>query len=290
VVGTLAVNGTVNANGYRNDWGGGSGGSVWLKAGTIRGSGSVTALYSGTGSSSTPGGGRISLVQTEAMDWTAFTGTVNAGPSSIASPGTVYRETAADRPGEGELEVPGVSGGVSTPVKLVSAIEDIGEVFGKVTVKQYGNLSVASGATVRVSREATSGGSSWNGSGALEFCPRPDEPTEVTGTFSCRELVCTSAPGTVSFVPGTKITVGAGGRMVRLRGSFDQKVVLRSATAGQRWYLTVSNEVPTDLRCLMVTDSDASGGKLLEAKNSGRKKGNNLNWNLIPSGTVIVVR
>jgi len=291
--GTLTLNGTVDANSSANGYGGGTGGSVWFEAGTICGSGTVTALHVGTEVSSYPSGGRVSFVQRTATDWTAFTGTVNVGPSARSRVGSFYRETAADRPGEGTLEVVGCSGTsmeATEPVRVTAGITDGGETFGRVTVKGYGRLYVETGATVRVSSALTMAGSSWDCPGALEFCPHPGEQLAVTGTFTCSELVCTSALGTVSFAPGARVTVGTGGRQVKLRGDIGRRLTLKSATEGEAWYVSVSNDVPTDLRYLTVSDSDASGGKTMVTKSSGDRKGRNVNWELSAPGTVIVVK
>jgi len=78
----------------------GSGGSIWLTSGTLIGVGTIRA----NGGASNPGaGGRISLVVTNTgADFSLYTGSILAfGGGANAGAGTIYKQSAADRPGRG---------------------------------------------------------------------------------------------------------------------------------------------------------------------------------------------
>ena len=113
VTGTLTVNGVVTACGnstFNGNGGcGGAGGSILLACGTLAGGGIVRAdhatadIYDKYSPSYTGGGGRVSLIQREAKDWTAFTGKALARGgknSTCGSAGTVYRLCAGSPYGE----------------------------------------------------------------------------------------------------------------------------------------------------------------------------------------------
>ena len=287
--GVLAVNGEVNADSKWDGYCGGTGGSIWLEAGTIRGSGIITAIYQyTTASCSTPSAGRISLVQRVARDWSAFACKVNEGFTASSSPGTIYWETAADRPGEGELEIRGVATKEISPVRLTPAVTDGNEPFGKVTLKPNGCFSVVSGATLRVSQALAAGGASWNGAGAVELCPRPGEPAAVSGTFTCGELVSTNAHTEVEFAAGTKVTVAANG-LLNLNGQVSRGLRLKSSAEGEPWYLTVKPDAKVVAKNLDVSDSDASEGVEIVAKYSVDKRARNVNWQF-KSGMLFIVK
>ena len=104
--GTLTVDGTVSADGsYVASGLAGTGGSVWLTAGTIRGAatGRVTANGGGSGSGLAGGGGRVSLVQTAARDFSQW-----KGKESVSGAGTVFRRAAGTE--EGTVTVANASG------------------------------------------------------------------------------------------------------------------------------------------------------------------------------------
>ena len=116
VAGALSFNGTILSNGKLHDYYTGSGGSVYLRAGTISGIGTITAngrtTSANNGSYSTGTGGRIAIILTtpgatfSAFDpvrqCTAISITKGNG-TNAGAPGTIYAETPADTPGRGWL-------------------------------------------------------------------------------------------------------------------------------------------------------------------------------------------
>ena len=115
VGGALTVDGTIDAEGEDGSVGyySGSGGSVWITAGSLGGSGAVSAM-GGSGGSFPGAGGRVAVYLTDdgaslgaSPSVTAYGGSVFSEGTRISkgSPGTVYIETAADKPGCGLVRV-----------------------------------------------------------------------------------------------------------------------------------------------------------------------------------------
>jgi len=110
VSGTLAVDsgGTISAKGGGGGWPNGSGGSIWLRTGSLTGTGLIDASGGDTaGSRSGGGGGRVAVVVTSAtttagVDRQVFGG--NAGDSDRnGAAGTLYIETQGVAPGSGRI-------------------------------------------------------------------------------------------------------------------------------------------------------------------------------------------
>ncbi|HNQ90059.1 MAG TPA: Ig-like domain-containing protein, partial [Verrucomicrobiota bacterium] len=96
VSGTLTLDGTISADGgagVGGEQGGGSGGSVWLEADVIAGSGNVTANGgAGQGSGGGGGGGRVALYYSAGLTLASENVTVSGGSGSQSGgAGTVYR-------------------------------------------------------------------------------------------------------------------------------------------------------------------------------------------------------
>ncbi len=118
VVGLSIINGTISANGSSSSnsiYSGGSGGSIYITSGTINGtSGSIIAKGGSAnvgGTAGEGGGGRISIVLTNGIaDFSGYTGSILActGESSsnyYGGAGTIYKQTALQEAGEGNLIV-----------------------------------------------------------------------------------------------------------------------------------------------------------------------------------------
>lgn len=112
--GTLALDGVIDCNGgpsIINGWGSsgaGSGGSVWITAGELTGSGTITANGGGGGVGG--GGGRIALH----YNTSSFNGIVTAYGGDATRPGgagTIYRKASSDPLGSVSIDNGGLSGG-----------------------------------------------------------------------------------------------------------------------------------------------------------------------------------
>lgn len=100
--GGLTLNGTITAAGWGSIYGGGSGGSVWLVAGTISGNGTIN-VDGGFGDTSGGGGGagRVALEYAastfgENISLAGGTGKAADQPGSNGKPGTLFRSQAPE--------------------------------------------------------------------------------------------------------------------------------------------------------------------------------------------------
>ena len=113
VEGILAHDGVMRANGNWQHFNSGSGGSIFLKAGTLKGKGSLQADGGSVNNHSSGGGGRIALVLTQPnSDFSAYAGSAMAYGGRLASTGqvlagagTVYWQSCAEGPRHGLIVV-----------------------------------------------------------------------------------------------------------------------------------------------------------------------------------------
>ena len=167
--GTMLVDGEINADAAWAEYYTGSGGSIWLKADALTGSGSIHANGGNCTQYGMGAGGRISVTVRGANDLSAFAGKIEsyggfkcdgqglASDFTEGTPGTVYVETAADQPNGGTLTVASKDGIFKprTPAKAMTVIPaellcDEDELKGVKVVGGYGGtLSLWRDAKVR---------------------------------------------------------------------------------------------------------------------------------------------
>ena len=111
VDGILAHDGVMRANGEWQHFNSGSGGSIFLTAGALKGKGVLQADGGLVNNHSAGGGGRIALVLTRpSSDFSAYAGSVMAYggrqaqySTVLAGAGTVYWQKGSDLPGRGTV-------------------------------------------------------------------------------------------------------------------------------------------------------------------------------------------
>lgn len=110
VTGTATINGRIKADGTTVDIGGGSGGSVFIRANAIAGTGEISADGGPAKRYADGGGGRVALI-TAGTDFGSVRchaysrkATGHYGPT-VGGAGTVYLEKSGDAPGKGTLIV-----------------------------------------------------------------------------------------------------------------------------------------------------------------------------------------
>ena len=165
VGGAFAFNGKIIADGIVDDvvhYEGGSGGGVLVRAGTIAGTGTISANAPlkgrGTGS-----GGRISVILTQAGATFAdydLSARASATSKSTWTPrewdhgacGTIYGETPADAEGQGWMIFKGIDITPSDPMRYGTPFTpDVKELtFAKITLRNTGILAVRAGETLHV--------------------------------------------------------------------------------------------------------------------------------------------
>lgn len=166
VTNTITINGTLSANGEAIKGGGGSGGSIWVKADTIAGTGTISAQGPlGWASAYSGGGGRISLKWSTGK--LSFNGPIKAdGGSSTATNGTLWVEAVgsanpwdelwnASRPVTGSVALPSGSYNIAELTIHDGIRLDVqgdngasGPAGAGVTINAN-NLTVETGATIR---------------------------------------------------------------------------------------------------------------------------------------------
>jgi len=86
---------------------------------------------------------------------------------------------------------------------------------------------------------------------------------------------------TLTFAAGSTQTIAQGGS-ANLVGDYQKLLALSSSSPGTKWNLTINGS--SSINYVSVTDSDASGGNIINATNS-TNNGNNTNWDFGTAGT-----
>ena len=277
----------------------GSGGSVLLKVGTLAGAGTITAS-SGNAASYSGGGGRLAVHQRTASDWSAFAGGKlyalgGKNHACAGGPGTVYKKL----PGQeyGDLIITGNDKAFTATDQGSCAIStnvvDHALPFDSVTLSNNARLQLGAGVTLRVAQTFDSS-SGWmqaqDATAGIAFVGTNECMCAFGPKFDVKQVTCRVPGKRLKFSTSSakKLVMPDAGTLI-LRGSPDNKLVLQSETPGVQWSIIVPDSAQTDLRYLMVTDSNASGGKTLATRGSGIKRGNNLNW-LFPAGMALILK
>ncbi len=282
VAGELRNDGQIVANGTSNTTYTGSGGSVYLSAGSLTGAGRITA--NGGVNADPGGGGRVALVVTNAgADFSTFTGLIqaNSGGTS-AGGGSIYLRTAAQDVNAGTLIFD--NGGYSASyTDINSNINDL--VFGDVLIRNGALLRVYSNKTLTISGIWSNRASFSALSGSMvAFTGGAASTSLVYGSTTFSHLLCTNAGKVLMFQNGRTNTIPALGRLT-LKGESTSNLCLRSMQDGTAWKLNVSSSAVQAVEYVDVKDSDAMKGTGYEvsAVNS-LDSGNNSNWVFVVVG------
>lgn len=280
--GMLQMDGTINATGenityYRS----GAGGSVFLEAGTLTGTGSVD-VRGGSGTYNYQGGsGRISVVESVATEFT-FAGTLNAGAINVRSgTGTLYRENASHEHGRGELIVDARDISVASDCycRLDSAVTDATEPFGKVSVKRGARLLVPSGMTLKIINGLdTVGGylSTGTSGGAIEFMPGENGVCDISGAVRAFSFFCTNSPNaTLKFASGAVLTNYVNG--VSAFSTPSGTLGMVGAAEDSKWAFDIASGVTITATDIKISNCNATGVSI--GIINGNDLGGNVNCN-----------
>jgi hypothetical protein len=234
VGGTLDVDGTIAADGGEENTtltGGGAGGSVWVTATNLTGSGAIRANggdapNSSNGTCSGGGGGRIAVILTGSdtfgsVDIEAYGGD---GTNQDGAAGTIYRQKSSQTSTSGELTVDNGSRANQrliytgySPDRVYDSMTDLNGMdaasytFSMITVTNGGDLSIGSDDSVTLA----SGGTFVGDPSADDDGIRINGGTlNVDASFSYTDgFIAIDSSGS-QFSPGTALTIGTDADLV----------------------------------------------------------------------------
>jgi hypothetical protein len=261
--------------------GSGAGGSIWITAGALAGSGTVKANGGTGGSSSANGagvaggsGGRVSVWATSGdfgnVAIQAYggyeQGTVDGGA------GTVYLRGTEDY---GRLIVDNTNYDAVARTLITSNVT--GTVVGEIRMRNRGNVTLGTNATLTVH-------GSWTNDATSTFVAQTNSTVIFAGTNAATvygnrtyyNLTATNSTRTLYFEAGKTNTV--------LGTLALDNLTLLSTVDGSWWYLTQATNAPQDIRRVTVKDSNAGGGQEMRAVR-GDSLGHNVNWWFPARGT-----
>ncbi|MBO7721203.1 MAG: hypothetical protein J6T01_02235 [Kiritimatiellae bacterium] len=308
--GRVLNNGGILANGggAGDNIGTGGGGSIWIRAAGLSGSGLIEAHGgdSTAASGMNPGGGgRISLELTgDGEDFTSFTGHVTARGGAhtnktlkcrteYSGAGTVFYRTAADTGDDaGLLVVDNESNAFWTATMPTMVTADTPD-------RKVRNVRVANGAWFSVERGETftvtgdfenrsanqsdigEAADATTPGGTVEFADASRE-SRVTGSNVFSRLLVATTNKTVRFgtAADSFAAIAAGGSFT-VTGEPGAKVCLRSVTEGAYWPLKLLGGAAASVTYADVKDSDARYGLAVVAGDTNTDSGGNENWSFV---------
>ena len=310
VTGALSLDGQILANGgIGKGYFTGAGGSIWISAASLSGSGRVEA----NGSNATynsgmnllylgGGGGRVAITVGEGGfagwrgDARAYGGGKLTGGNPCGAAGTVYTKEGSrqgvvlldnDGKDSGTLGADWPSGSSDTTeflqsVKLVVTNGGCLSVQGNATVSDVcieagGKLLLQDGKTLSVSGSCACSGTIF-ASGTVELVG-PDEAT-ISGNSTFWNFKCTVPGKTIRFATGADDIFGiAAGGSLTLTGEEGNMINLYSANQGETWKIRLPSTATRSLTYLAVSNSNASVGDTISVQKAEAEDcGGNENW------------
>ena len=297
VEGKLINNGSVSANGANiNDYYPGSGGSVWVTASEIAGTGSFTADAGTAGKDGNYGmgsGGRVSLwITSPGKDFSNCTGQISAfggyrsagtKSANYGGGGTIYLKTGDQAFNEGTLII-------TNKYNSAYTTELVKTPTGGVTDLDVGSVHICGNGRLEITNATLTVRGSWinegnfiaNQDAVVEFVDATKVST-IKGKNAFKNFYCTE--------PGKKLVFGTSDKdklsitdngSIKLIGNEEGNVILRGDDETKMWHIGVSASANTDINFVDVANSDAESGSLVVANNSDISKNQgNLNWQFV---------
>lgn len=267
-----------------------AGGSVWITAKEIAGSGNIHA--DGANGQNSAGnvsgaGGRVAVTLTKpGADFTDFGGRISAygacGKKSVPQngAGTVYLRTGDQGDTEGTLVIDnGGSNRRDLPTPITADVTDT-EV-GNVLVRNGGILDVTQGGTLTVHGDWTTeadGTTLTSPDGQVLFVDA-DRASTISGTNVFGSVSCTVPGKALKFALEGSLFGTAPGGMFILTGSDEAPITLDSTDGVGTWLMALGSGTVQNLSYLTVNRSDASLGAKVVAQHSTGE--GNVNWSLV---------
>jgi hypothetical protein len=267
VDGALVNNGAILAETESVNYYGGAGGTVNLRAGTLTGSGRISADSAKTTSSTTygpAGGGRVAVRLTSpGADFSSYAGEISARGARksdsanqwVGGAGTVWTRTAAQGEEDGTLVVDNMFAGLKSwgDTTIGNALGE-GTSFGDILVRRSARLNLADGATLHVSGALSNACQFVVGNGStVDFVGTGE--SRVYGDFIFSNVTCSAAGKVITVDDGATIAVNG---LIALTGTSANPVTMRSATAGQPWTLNLAGTASMDGAALRDCQSTSS--------------------------------
>ena len=311
VAGTLTVNGKIRSDSnHYNSYATGAGGAIWIDAGVLSGTGSITATAGDSRWGCSGCGGRIAVYLTNpsSTDFSAFSGgaiqayggrsydgSATSGGRQAGAAGTIYLQAYGETQTNATLVIDNKrvasssknsSVGVSTanpwsdatiyiPYTPLSASYDCGEI-GNIIIRNGGHADIGSD-TFKVYQSITvENGRFKPYSGTLELVGNDD--LTIKGTNIYNNVSCTVPGKTLKFGTGANDNFRvADDSTLTLIGTTEAPLILKPETAGESWKITLAPTAEPVVRYVTVDHSDASGGIAITARSSN-DGGSNQNW------------
>ncbi len=285
VAGTVTVDGVMAADGAplpSGNRGTGAGGSVFISAHSISGTGMIRAqggyvnaavLHYAPG-----GGGRVALHYSDSLTFPLTNVSVRSHTSysygKAGAAGTIYIQGPS---GSGTLIVDNeniatAAGTFPKPTTLFSnLVTDLPS--GNVLIRNLADLQLTPSINLAVGGYWTNNGTfTCSDSSRVTFWS--SSPASIAGNSSFYDLTCTNAGKQLTFEAGKTNTVR---NLLVLKGETGTPLTLRSSNPGSRWMLRVlSGSAPHQIRLVDVSYSHANGTGI--AAYESVDSGNNINW------------
>ena len=142
---------TADSGAKKNSYWSGAGGSVYIRAGSISGRGTISASASAPNFTMPGGGGRVAIKLTGAnadfsdYDVVMLVKAESPNVGDCGSPGTIYAETAADEPGKGWLIVKGSGRDAAERLLMTPFGEDGLNEFSRFTLTNAVTVGIVGG-------------------------------------------------------------------------------------------------------------------------------------------------
>ncbi len=266
------LDGSIVADGNTgSDNGGAAGGSINIAAGTLSGAGTLSANGGNdTSNGGGGGGGRIALsasggdtTQFQLLTITAYGGVGNTQERGAA--GTVFLKAGNQTYGS----VIVANNNYSTTARTMVGTNVTDAVVGDVTLRDNGQFTVYTNLTLTVYGNWSNGVSATalSGGGTVLFAGATTNTVHGNTTFD--NVICQTPGKTLKFEGGKTQTMLAG---LTIAGVSNNPVALLPATAGQQWFIKVTNSISApSISYVVVSNSTAltnGNGQALTAQYS----------------------
>ncbi len=306
VAGETKLDGRISSNGYKHDWGAGSGGSVILNTGKLTGTGSIQTIGGFTWNVDACGGaGRMAVTLMDAeSDFDDFSGSMVAfgqwqqssansmyptspdGNALNSGAGSIYLRTAAETEDEGALIIDQCTTLAKTDAYDLTEFTDTmpDKAFGKVLVRNGARVKVYDTVTLETSVWSNKSEVSFLGASGVKLVGDAAGNAYVYGNTVIPVFTIDAGVKTVYFEAGSTNTITLA---FTAEGTDASDIKFRSTVDGMQFYLNVASSPAAMLDYLDIKDSSLVGGTLTANHSTSI---DSVNWNCvtIPAGQMIV--